>query len=128
MGDRHRRRPHHHRPHRRVPRQGPVPAVPKAEPALGRAMASPVDWRFAERVALRFSGSEPFAQSYHAESLEPDFAELTAQAEELVAATTGLRSQAGPARARVVDRAAWIRANLASFQRLLQPLLAKVDV
>ena len=24
-------------------------------------MASPVDWRFAERVALRFSGSEPFA-------------------------------------------------------------------
>jgi hypothetical protein len=63
-------------------------------------MASPVDWRFAERVALRFSGSEPFAASYHAESLVPDFAELTTQAEELVGEATGLRSLAGPARAR----------------------------
>jgi coenzyme F420 biosynthesis associated uncharacterized protein len=90
-------------------------------------MASPVDWRFAERVALRFSGTEPFAASYHAESLVPDFAELTTQAEELVADATGLRSRAGPARAQVVDRAAWIRANLASFQRLLRPLLDKVD-
>jgi coenzyme F420 biosynthesis associated uncharacterized protein len=90
-------------------------------------MASPVDWRFAERVALRFSGHEPFAASYHAESLVPDFAELTTQAEELVAEATGLRSLAGPARAQVVDRAAWIQANLASFQRLLRPLLEKVD-
>src|SRR5215207_5849446 len=90
-------------------------------------MASPVDWRFAERVALRFSGSEPFAASYHAESLVPDCAELTAEAEDLVAGATGLRSLAGPARAQVVDRSAWIQANLASFQRLLQPLLEKVD-
>jgi coenzyme F420 biosynthesis associated uncharacterized protein len=90
-------------------------------------MASTVDWQFAERVALRLSGSEPFAQSYHAESLVPDFMELTSEAEDLVAAETGLRSLAGPARARVVDRAAWIRANLASFQRLLHPLLDKVD-
>src|SRR4051794_26805245 len=90
-------------------------------------MASPVDWRFAERVALRFSGTEPFAASYHAESLVPDFAELTTRAEELVAEATGLWSLAGPARAQVVDRAAWIRANLASFQRLLRPLLEKVE-
>jgi coenzyme F420 biosynthesis associated uncharacterized protein len=90
-------------------------------------MASPVDWRFAERVALRFSGSEPFAASYHAESLVPDFAEFTTEAEELVAASTGLRSLSGPARGEVVDRAAWIRANLASFERLLRPLLDKVD-
>src|SRR3954451_3777401 len=90
-------------------------------------MASPVDWRFAERVALRFSGSEPFAASYHAESLIPDFDELTREAEELVAQTTGLRSLAGPARAQVLDRGAWIRANLASFQRLLRPLLDKFD-
>jgi coenzyme F420 biosynthesis associated uncharacterized protein len=88
---------------------------------------SPVDWSLAERVALRFSGSEPFASSYHAESLAPDFTELTGEAEELVAAETGLRSLAGPARARVVDRADWIRANLASFERLLRPLLAKME-
>ncbi|HKA05402.1 MAG TPA: hypothetical protein VKD67_13775, partial [Acidimicrobiales bacterium] len=61
-------------------------------------MPSPVDWGLAERVALRFSGREPFASSYHATSLVPDFTELTAEAEELVAAETGLRPLAGPAR------------------------------
>jgi coenzyme F420 biosynthesis associated uncharacterized protein len=84
-----------------------------------------VDWALAERVAVRVSGKEPFAESYYYDSLAPDFAEFSAQAEELVAETTGLRSLDGPARARVVDRADWIRANIASFQRLLRPLLDK---
>lgn len=86
-----------------------------------------VDWALAERMAVRVSGREPFAQSYHYASLAPDFAEFTAQAEDLVEAATGLRSLAGPARARVTDRAGWIRANIASFQRLLRPLLAKFE-
>lgn len=85
-----------------------------------------IDWGLAERVAVKVAGSEPFAGSYHAESLEPDFAELTAEAESLVAGATGLRSLAGPARARVTDRAGWVRANVASFQRLLRPLTDKV--
>lgn len=82
----------------------------------------PVAWSLAEKVAVRVAGREPFAESYHWSSLQPDFEELTAEAEELVAASTGLRSLAGPARARVVDRAGWIRANIASFRRLLRPL------
>jgi coenzyme F420 biosynthesis associated uncharacterized protein len=82
-----------------------------------------VDWNVARRVANRVAGREPFAESYHYDSLGPDFAELTAQAEELVGHATGLRSLAGPARARVADRSMWIDANLASFQRLLRPLL-----
>jgi coenzyme F420 biosynthesis associated uncharacterized protein len=86
-----------------------------------------VDWDLAERVAVRVSGREPFAASYHYDSLEPDFTEFTEQAEELVAETTGLRSLAGPARARVTDRAGWIRANIASFQRLLRPLIEKFE-
>jgi coenzyme F420 biosynthesis associated uncharacterized protein len=86
-----------------------------------------VDWGFAEKVAIRAAGREPFAESYHVDSLQPDFDRLTAMAEELVTAETGLRSLAGPARARVTDRAGWIRANLSSFQRLLRPLLEKFD-
>ncbi len=86
-----------------------------------------VDWALAERVAVKVAGREPFAQSYHYDSLAPDFEELTVQAEELVAQTTGLRSLAGPARARVTDRAGWIRANIASFQRLLRPLISKFE-
>jgi coenzyme F420 biosynthesis associated uncharacterized protein len=88
--------------------------------------AAPVDWALAERIAIRVAGSEPFAGSYHADSLVPDFAELTVEAEELVALETGLRSLSGPARARVTDRAGWVRANIASFQRLLRPLTEKV--
>jgi coenzyme F420 biosynthesis associated uncharacterized protein len=82
----------------------------------------PVAWGLAEKMAVRVAGREPFAESYHWDSLQPDFDELTAEAEELVAAATGLRSELGPARARVVDRAGWIRANIASFRRLLRPL------
>jgi coenzyme F420 biosynthesis associated uncharacterized protein len=86
-----------------------------------------VDWTVAERLAVRLSGSEPMAQSYLAASLVTDFAELTERAEALVHAETGLRSLAGPARGRVVDRADWVRANIASFRRLLRPVLDKVD-
>jgi coenzyme F420 biosynthesis associated uncharacterized protein len=90
-------------------------------------VSSAVDWALAERVAARVSGREPFAESYHYDSLGPDFEELTARAEELVATTTGLRSLSGPARARLTDRSGWVRANVASFQRLLRPLTDKFE-
>lgn len=90
-------------------------------------MSGTVDWALAERMALRVSGREPFAESYHWDSLEPDFTELTSEAEELVGRATGLHSLAGPARARVTTRQGWVQANIASFQRLLRPLLAKVE-
>jgi coenzyme F420 biosynthesis associated uncharacterized protein len=90
-------------------------------------MPSAVDWAVAERVARRFAGTEPFADSYLAASLEPDFTELTAEAERLVAAQTGLHSLAGPARARVLDRTQWVQANLTSFERLLRPVLEKME-
>jgi len=86
-----------------------------------------VDWRFARTVAGRVSGQEPFAQSYHVASLEADLLELTSQAEGLVEAETGLVSAAGPARARVTDRLGWVDANLASFERLIRPLLGRIN-
>ncbi|CAA9247543.1 MAG: FIG021250: possible hydrolase [uncultured Acidimicrobiales bacterium] len=89
-------------------------------------MADPVAWDLAEKVAVRVAGREPLAESYHLASLERDIAELTPEAEALVAEVTGLPSLAGPARARVTDRAGWIHANVASFQRLLRPVLEKL--
>jgi coenzyme F420 biosynthesis associated uncharacterized protein len=85
-------------------------------------VVSPVDWDLAERVAVRVAGHEPLASSYHYARLAADFDELTAQAEELVERATGLSSASGAARARVVDRDDWVRANIASFQRLLRPM------
>lgn len=89
-------------------------------------MVEPVAWELAAKVAARVAGQEPLTHSYHYASLAPDFAELTTEAEELVAAETGLRSLAGPARAAVVDRPAWVAANVASFRRLLRPVTAKL--
>jgi coenzyme F420 biosynthesis associated uncharacterized protein len=86
----------------------------------------PVDWGLAERIAVRVAGHEPLAESYHYDRLASDFDELTAQAEELVAQATGLRSTSGAARARVVGRDDWVRANLASFRRLLRPVMDKL--
>jgi coenzyme F420 biosynthesis associated uncharacterized protein len=86
-----------------------------------------VDWVTARRVAGWVSRSEPFAASYHYDALQPDFERFTAQAEALVTEATGLVSSAGPARARVVDRAGWVDANIASFNRLLRPLLRKLS-
>src|SRR3954465_8193708 len=82
----------------------------------------PINWDLAERIAVRVAGREPFAESHLYASLEPDFAEFTAEAEELVATETGLRSLSGPARARVTDRPGWVKANIASFQRLIRPV------
>lgn len=89
-------------------------------------MVDPVNWDLAAKVAVRVAGRDPFEQSYHYASLEPDFAELTAEAEELVAEATGLRSLTGPARARVTNREGWVRANISSFQRLLKPLTERL--
>jgi coenzyme F420 biosynthesis associated uncharacterized protein len=90
------------------------------------ARPGPVDWGVAERVAVRVAGHEPLAASYHYDRLTADFDEVTAQAEQLVADETGLRSASGPARARVVGRDEWVSANLASFQRMLRPLTDKM--
>ncbi|HEX9683878.1 MAG TPA: zinc-dependent metalloprotease [Acidimicrobiales bacterium] len=105
-------------------RSSPAPGVSTARGTTSSPSTDhpePVNWALAERVAIRLSGTEPLAASYHAQSLVPDFDELTARAETLVAAETGLTPPSA-ARARVVDRPGWIRANIGSFRRLLRPL------
>jgi len=90
-------------------------------------MGDAVDWALAERVATRVSGTDPFAASYHAVGMARDFAEMTERAQVYVEAETGLTSAAGQARARVVDRDDWVRANLASYRRLLRPVLGRMS-
>ena len=49
-------------------------------------------------MAIRVAGREPLAESYHYASLEPDFQEFTAEAEELVGRRDRPALAAGPAR------------------------------
>ena len=88
--------------------------------------ADPVDWDVARKVARKVAGKEPFTGAVYRDGLEDDFDRFTAQAEDLVADCTGLRSLSGNARGRVTDREGWIDANLASFSRLLRPITMKL--
>ena len=92
----------------------------------GAPVADLISWETASYVAGQVARRHQPLSVYERESLEADFNELTAEAEDLVAAETGLRSLAGPARARVADRAQWVDANVASFQRLLRPVIEKL--
>lgn len=95
---------------------------------MARRVDSPrVDWEFARTVAEKVAGKELFAESYHSASMEEEMVALTVQAEQLVAEETGLRSLSGAARARVTDRAGWINANLAGFERLTRPLIERLS-
>jgi coenzyme F420 biosynthesis associated uncharacterized protein len=85
-----------------------------------------IDWGVAERVAAWTAARTKAPVSYQAAAMQADFDELTARAEGLVAESTGLKLSAGPTRGRVIDRAAWVHANVVSFQRLLGPTLSKL--
>lgn len=86
----------------------------------------PVDWGVAQRLGHRMAGRDPLEKSYLAASLQADFTEITARAEALVAGFTGLTSPGPPAPARVLDRQAWITANVASFRRTLEPFTGRI--
>jgi coenzyme F420 biosynthesis associated uncharacterized protein len=86
----------------------------------------PVAWDVAEQVAGRVAGrGDPPVDWATLRGLVTDFQEVTAQAEELVERSTGLRSLVGPARAQVATREEWIHANISSFRRLLGPVLER---
>ncbi len=104
----------------------PAGSAGLSQPEESGEPADSIDWELARRVAVRTAKREPYTAPRWRDGLAEDFAEYTERAEELVAAFTGLRSLSGPARGRVTDRVGWIDANLASFQRLLKPLAAKL--
>ena len=85
-----------------------------------------IDWAVAERVARWAAGRTSMPAAYRPASMQRDFDAMTARAEGLVAEATGLTVPGSAARGRVIDRPAWVAANIASFQRLLGPTLARL--
>lgn len=88
---------------------------------------SSVDWGIARSVAGTIAREDRAEMEQLQARIEPELTRLTAQAEELVEAETGLKSLDGAARARVTGRMGWVDANLASFDRLARPLLGKLE-
>jgi coenzyme F420 biosynthesis associated uncharacterized protein len=96
-----------------------------AAPSPTRPVPEPVDWGLAERIARRFAGREPLATSYLWGSLQRDFTAVTVEAEAAVTELTGLRPPTA-AVATVLDRGAWVSANVVSMRRLLGPFSERV--
>ena len=90
-------------------------------------MVAPVDWDLAERVAIKIATRGEVVDEWALARMAEDFDEMTPRAEKLVGEETGLWSLQGEARSRLVSRPDWIRANIASFQRLLAPVVGKLD-
>jgi coenzyme F420 biosynthesis associated uncharacterized protein len=88
--------------------------------------SEPVAWDVAEQVAGKVAGRGEVPIDWATlRGLVTDFQEVTAQAEDLVEQSTGLRSLVGPAKAQVATREEWIHANISSFRRLLGPVLER---
>ena len=94
--------------------------------STSREPLEPIAWDVAIRVARQALRLSPAFDPEKWRSLQADFDGYTARAHELVEAATGLRSNAGQPRARVVDRAGWVEANIGSFRRLLAPLTERL--
>lgn len=88
--------------------------------------SEPISWDLARRVAAQVSRRDADLDLDAFRGLKRDFDEFTEIAEGLVTDATGLRSLAGPARARVTDRAGWVSANISSFRRLIAPLTTRL--
>jgi coenzyme F420 biosynthesis associated uncharacterized protein len=82
-----------------------------------------VDWGLAERIGARVA-NRPSPLTSELPSLQRQMESLAPLAEGLVTDVTGL-VPSGPARIEVVDRPAWVAANVAAFRRLLAPLLER---
>jgi coenzyme F420 biosynthesis associated uncharacterized protein len=83
--------------------------------------AGVVDWGRAEQVAIKVSGLAP-APDVHVEGWDPPIGLIEQQIEDV----TGLRSAAGTASVDLIDRPTWVRANVASFRQLLEPVVSKL--
>ncbi len=85
-----------------------------------------VDWRTAEVVGARVAGTGPPLTAVERARIAEDFAEVVPEAERMVASFTELLPGERQARAWVMTRQEWLRANIRAFERVLEPFARKV--
>ncbi len=83
---------------------------------------SPVDWARAEQVA-KLIATRHATPPAELSGWDPPIEQIEQQIEDV----TGLRSAAGTATAELIDRPAWIHANIVSFRTLLEPVLDRLN-
>ena len=85
-----------------------------------------IDWDLATATATRLAPRGPAVTREEAFDAVRDLRALAVEAEDHVAAFTGLVSPHPHEAASVVDRTGWVKANVGGFQIILAPLLEKL--
>ncbi len=89
-------------------------------------MTSMVDWDVAVATGARLAGEGPAVTPTEAEDCVEELRAGAERSTGLVREFTGLAAADHTAPVLVVDRTAWVRANAESFQKLLEPVAAKL--
>jgi coenzyme F420 biosynthesis associated uncharacterized protein len=81
-----------------------------------------IDWETATRVATRVSGADGGISVFDRARLQHEYETMVREIEGPIADYTGTTLPLGEIDVRVLDRAEWIKANVASFQQMFRPL------
>ncbi len=81
-----------------------------------------IDWDTATRVATRVSGADGGIPFLDRARLQDEYETMVREIEGPIAEYTGTTLPLGEIDVRVLDRAEWIRANVAGFQQMFRPL------
>jgi coenzyme F420 biosynthesis associated uncharacterized protein len=86
-----------------------------------------VDWRLAVSIGSRLAGAGPEVSAGEAEAIVAELRDGAERSTSYVREFTGLDAGGLTAPVLVVDRPAWIQANVEGFAQLLTPVLEKVS-
>ncbi|MCD0482467.1 zinc-dependent metalloprotease [Streptacidiphilus sp. ASG 303] len=91
------------------------------------ASADMVDWNLAVATATRLVRPGPEITREEAREVVAELRRHARDSEQHVRSFTGLSSPGGGTPVLVVDRPGWVRANVAGFRTVVQPLVAKLQ-
>ncbi|HYN75534.1 MAG TPA: zinc-dependent metalloprotease, partial [Candidatus Limnocylindria bacterium] len=89
-------------------------------------MTALVDWDLAERTGSRLVRGGPDLPPAEARAAVVELRRAAVEARSHVRAFTGLDAAAAGAPVEVVDRPSWVRANVAGFRALVEPVEAQL--
>jgi coenzyme F420 biosynthesis associated uncharacterized protein len=81
-----------------------------------------IDWEWATKVAIRAAGRTPTLHPGARAQLQAQYEAMLRDIEQPIAAYTGNNLSLANTMIEVLDRPAWIRANMVNFRSLLQPV------
>lgn len=81
-----------------------------------------IDWEWATRIAARAAGVDGAIERSERPRLQREYESMVREIERPIANYTGTQLPLGQTQVLVLDRVEWIKANVANFKQLFQPI------